>query len=59
MPATCLNPGMGGDLCSFQSRGWWGRLVPAVIHYFFYSTAESVWGPDSSEAAECLLPVLV
>ncbi len=35
MPATCLNPRTGGDLCSVRSQGWQGRLVPAVFHDFF------------------------
>jgi hypothetical protein len=32
-----------------------GRLVPAVIHDFFYSTGDSVQGLDSSGAAQFLL----
>ncbi len=32
-----------------------GRLVLAVNHDFFHSTGESVWGLDSSGAAQCLL----
>jgi hypothetical protein len=35
MPATCLNPQTGGDLCSVRSQGWQGCLVPAVIHDYF------------------------